>query len=285
MRTSELLGFDNIQENSIDATSSRDWAVEIASVLSILMSNLSRICADIVMWSRKEFGYITLSDEYSSSSSIMPQKKNPSAIELIRGKTAEVYGALQELMTMVKGLPTGYHQDLQQTKIPLWRAFDTANTSLEVFRGAIKTMQVNEAAMLEQTKGSFIYAVQLAEVLTESELSFREAYKVTAEIVNNLIKDGRTLEQLEADDVISVTKNLYDRDITVSKNIATKISDPMNALNNLRSPGSPHPAESGMAIESRKELRERYWKELDFLKIKLTIAQDNLKKAIQKYSE
>jgi argininosuccinate lyase len=285
MRTSELLGFDNIQENSIDATSSRDWAVEIASVLSILMSNLSRITADLVMWSGKEFGYITLSDEYSSSSSIMPQKKNPSTIELIRGKTSEIYGALQELLTMVKGLPTGYYQDLQQTKIPLWRAFDTTNTSLEVFRGAVKTLQVNADAMLNQTRGSFIYAVQLAEVLTESELNFREAYKVTAEIVNNLVNDGKTLEQLKADDVLSVTKKLYDRDITVSKNIAEKISDPINALNNLRSPGSPHPAENGMAIENRKNLRERYWKELDFLKIKLTIAQDNLKQAIQKYTE
>jgi argininosuccinate lyase len=237
------------------------------------------------MWSGKEFGYITLSDEYSSSSSIMPQKKNPSVIELIRGKTSEVYGALQELLTMVKGLPSGYYQDLQQTKIPLWRALDTTNTSLEVFRGAIKTMHVNKEAMLNQTRGSFIYAVQLAEVLTESELNFREAYKVTAEVVNNLINDGRTLEQLKPEDVISVTKKLYNRDITLSKNIAEKISDPINALNNLRSPGSPHPAENGMAIENRRDLRERYWKELDFLKIKLTIAQDNLKQTIQKYIE
>ncbi|MCW4048493.1 MAG: argininosuccinate lyase [Candidatus Bathyarchaeota archaeon] len=284
MRTSELLGFDNIQENSVDATSSRDWAVESASVLSILMGNISRFATDIVMWSGKEFNYVNLSDEYSSSSSIMPQKKNPSTIELIRGKSAEVYGALQELMTMVKGLPTGYFQDLQQTKIPLWRAFDTTKTSVEVLTGAIKTMTVNTDTMLAQTKGSFIYAVQLAEVLAESELSFREAYKVTAQVVNNLIADDRTLEQLTAEDVTAVAKELFGKDIKVSSGIAAKVSDPIEALNNLRSPGSPHPAEAAMQVENRKELRERYWKELDFMKIKLVIAADNLKNAIQTHT-
>ncbi|MBN2335086.1 argininosuccinate lyase [Candidatus Bathyarchaeota archaeon] len=284
MRTSELLGFDYIQENSVDSTSSRDWAVESASVLAILMGNMSRMAADIVMWSGSEFRYVELSDEYSSSSSIMPQKKNPSTIELVRGKSAEVYGCLQELMTMVKGLPTGYYQDLQQTKIALWRAFDTTKTSVEVLNGAVKTMKVNKEAMLKQTKGSFIFAVQLAEVLAEDELSFREAHKVTAAVVNTLVSEGRTLEQLKAEDVKKAAKELFGKDIKVSSSIAEKISNPLKALNNLRSPGSPHPAETSMQVESRKELRERYWKELDFFKIKLVIAADNLKNALQTYS-
>ena len=284
MRTSELLGFDAIQENSVDATSSRDWAVETAAVLAILMGNTSRLATDIVQWSGAEYKYIELSDEYSSSSSIMPQKKNPSTIELVRGKTAETYGCLQELMTMVKGLPTGYYQDIQQTKIPLWRALDTTKTSIEVLDGAIRTMKVNTDAMLAQTKGSFIYAVQLAETLAEEQLSFREAYKVTAEVVNNLIADGRTLEQLKPDDVQKAAKKLFDKDVKVSSGIAEKISDPLNALNNLRSPGSPHPANTSMMVENRLELRERYLKELQFLKIKLTIAADNLRNALQTYT-
>lgn len=282
LRTSELLGFDYIQDNSVDATNSRDWAVETASVLAILMGNMSRMAADIVMWTGKEYNYVTLSDEYSSSSSIMPQKKNPSTIELVRGKTAEVYGALFELLTMVKGLPTGYYQDLQQTKIPLWRAFDTTRTSVEVLQGAIETMTVNKDAMAAQTKGSFIYAVQLAERLLES-LNFREAYKVTAEVVNRLIASGRTLEELTSEDVQSVAKELFDKDIKVSSSIAEKISNPMEALNALRSPGGPQPVETGAMVESRRELRERYWKEFDFLKIKLIIAADNLKKARDSY--
>ena len=284
LRTSELLGFDYIQENSVDAVSSRDWAMEITSVLSILMSNMSRMAADFVMWAGAEFQYITVADEYSSSSSIMPQKKNPSTIELIRGKSAEVYGTLQEIMTMVKGLPTGYYQDLQQTKIALWRAFDTTRTSLEVLNGVIGTLTVNADKMLAQTKGSFIFAVQLAETLAEDQLSFREAYKVTAAVVKNLIDEGRTLEDLKPEDVQKVAKELYGKDIKVSSSIAEKVADPKNALNNLRSPGSPHPAEISMAVENRLELRERYWKELDFLKIKLVIAGDNLKNAIAQHT-
>ena len=138
--------------------------------------------------------------------------------------------------------------------------------------------------MLAQTKGSFIYAVQLAEVLAEEELSFREAYKVTAEVVNTLIAEGRTLEQLKPDDVKKEAKKLFGKDVKVSSSIAEKISDPLKALNNLRSPGSPHPANTSMMVENRLELRERYWKELDFLKIKLVIAGDNLKNALQTYS-
>jgi argininosuccinate lyase len=214
----------------------------------------------------------------------MPQKKNPSTIELVRGKTAEAYGCLQELMTMVKGLPTGYYQDLQQTKIPLWRTLDTVKTSLEVLEGAIRTMKVNKDAMLAQTRGSFIYAVQLAETLAEDQLSFREAYKVTAEVVNTLLEEGRTLEQLKPEDVQKAAKQLFDKDVKVSSGIAEKISDPLNALNNLRSPGSPHPANTSMMVENRQELRERYMKELEFLNIKLTIAADNLKNALQTYS-
>jgi argininosuccinate lyase len=280
LRTSALLGFDYIQENSMDATSSRDWAVECTSVLSILMGNISRMTADMVMWAGNEFKYITISDEFSSSSSIMPQKVNPSTLELIRGKSAEVYGTLHELMTMVKGLPTGYYQDLQQTKIALWRAFDTTKTSVEVLHGAIKTMKINEDKLLHQTKGSFIYAVQLAEVLTETVLSFREAYKVTAEVVNKLVKEGRTIEELQADEIKKIAEKLFDKEIDVSDSIAEKVSNPTKALNNLRSPGSPHPAEISMAVESRLELRERYWKELDFMKVKLEIAADTLKNTI-----
>ena len=284
LRTSELLGFDYIQENSMDAVSSRDWAMECTCVLSILASNMSRMAADFVMWAGAEFQYITVADEYSSSSSIMPQKVNPSTLELIRGKSAEVYGTLQEIMTMVKGLPTGYYQDLQQTKIALWRAFDTSKTSVEVLNGVISTLTVNTDKMLEQTKGSFIHAVQLAEVLAENEeLSFREAYKITADVVKNLVAEGRTLEELKPEDVQKVAKKLFDKDIKVSGSIAEKVSNPTKALNNLRSPGSPHPAEINMAVENRLELRERYWKELDFLKIKLVIAGDNLKNALAQY--
>ena len=283
LRTAALLGFDGIQENSIDATSSRDWALETASVCSIIMANLSRAAADLLEWSNKEFGYVEVADEYASSSSIMPHKKNPSTLELIRGKTSEVYAAQNELMVMVKGVPTGYYQDLQQTKIALWRTFDTTKTSLEVFTGIIETLNVNTEAMLAGTKGSFIYTVQLAEILIGEGLSFREAYQTTATIVNNLIAEGKTLEDLEGSAVSKVIKEQWGKDVKVSSSIAEKITDPLKALDNLRSPGGPQPVETSMMVENRKGLLDRYGKELEFSKIKLTIAQDNLKQALETY--
>ena len=153
-----------------------------------------------------------------------------------------------------------------------------------MLNGVISTLTVNADKMLEQTKGSFIFAVQLAETLAEDQLSFREAYKVTAGVVKNLIAECRTLEDLKPEDVKKVAKELFNKDIKVSSSIAEKVSDPKKALNNLRSPGSPHPAEISMAVENRLELRERYWKELDFLKIKLVIAADNLKNAIAQHT-
>ena len=115
-------------------------------------------------------------------------------------------------------------------------------------------------------------------------MSFREAYKVTATVVNNLMSEGKTLEDLKAEDVKKVAKELYGKDVKVSSSIAEKITDPLKALDNLRSPGGPQPAETGAMVENRRELRERYWKELDFMKIKLTIAKDNLSNAIKQYT-
>jgi argininosuccinate lyase len=280
IRISELLGFDDIQNNSIDATSSRDWAVEIASVLAILMGNLSRMMADLIMWSGKEYGYIQLADEYSNSSSLMPQKKNPSALELIRGKAAEVFGALTELYTMEKGVPTGYYQDLQQTKIPIWRAFDTTKICLKIFRGVLNTLQVNKESMLEQTKGSYIYSIQLVENLLD-QLTFREAYQVIAKAISKNIEKGKTLQELKGWEVVAAAKEIFGKDIKVIDSFGEKSCNPKKALEDLRSPGSPHPVESGAAVEKGKELRKRYGKELDFLKIKLQLASDNLENAIE----
>jgi len=197
-RTTDLLGFYGIVENSIDATSGRDWAVEVAAVCAIAMSDLSRQAADLLEWSTAEFGYVELADEYASSSSIMPQKKNPSTLELIRGKTSEVYGSLTELLTMVKGVPTGYYQDLQQTKIALWRCLDTTRTSLEVMTGVISTLKVNEAKMRERVEGSLVAAVDLAEMMvTEAGLSFREAHRLVAALVRETLEKNGSLWELK----------------------------------------------------------------------------------------
>jgi len=285
LKTSELLGFDKVQENSIDATSNRDWAIETAYVCASILGNMSRAAADIILWSSKEFSYIELSDEYSSSSSIMPQKKNPSTIELIRGKTSVVYGALIELMVMVKGVPTGYYQDLQQTKIALWRTLDTTKTSLEVFNGAIKTMKVNIDTMKTAAENSQIGAIEIAERLIESGLSFREAYKVTAGVIKGAVDEGKTLKEITKADVVSKVFELTGKEVDISSSIIEKSTNPKDALEAKRSPGSAHPGETGRIVEERKETLERHKKDFEFLKIKIMISQDNLKNALNKYKQ
>ena len=265
-RTTELLGFDGILENSIDATSGRDWAVEAASACAILMGNLSRAAADLLEWSAVEYGYVELADEYASSSSIMPQKKNPSTLELLRGKSSECYGALIELMTMVKGLPSGYCQDLQQTKLTLWRVLDVVETSLEVMTGIVKTLKVKPERMMRQVDGSFTMAVEVAEALAQDAgLSFREAYKITADLVTQTVNNGKTLKALKPEDFDASAERLFKKKVAVSQGWIDRTTDPRQSLMRRKSIGSPHPdevmrmvREHGVALrKARAELATR----------------------------
>ena len=265
-RTTELLGFEGIQENSIDATSSRDWAMETAAVCAIIMGDLSRIAADILEWSTVEFGYIELADEYTSGSSIMPQKKNPSTIELLRGKTGEAYGALTELLTMEKGVPTGYFEDLQETKLTLWRTIDNTQICLEIMTGAVATMKIKPEKLYRQVPGNFAMAVELAETLAnEVGLSFRESYKITADLVNLTMDRETTLDKLKPDDVEASAEKLYKKKIKVTQMLIDKATDPKQSLQRRMSLGSPRPDEvkrmlkehGKTAKKQRKELQEK----------------------------
>jgi len=286
-RTTELLGFDSIAENSIDATSGRDWAVEAAAACAILMGNLSRVAADLLEWSAVEYGYVELADEYSSSSSIMPQKKNPSTLELLRGKSGESYGALIDLMTMVKGVPSGYHQDLQQTKLALWRALDVVETSLDVMTGIVKTMKVRPERLMRQVGGSFTMAVEVAEALAQDAgLSFREAYKITADLVTKTVDRGATLGELKPGDFEASAERLFKKKVTVTQGWIDKTTDPKQSLMRRRSIGSPHPdevrrmvREHGAALKkARAELARRRKKIESAMKALSRTAEGYLKK-------
>jgi len=275
MRTTELLGFDGVQENSIDATSSRDWAVEAAYCCASIMGNLSRIAADILEWSGVEYGYVELADEYASSSSIMPQKKNPSTMELLRGKTGESYSGLFELLTMEKGVPTGYYADLQETKLTLWRTIDNALTCLEIMTEIISTMKVKPDKLAKQTVGSFTMAVELAETLTnEVGLSFRESYKITADLVNLVIGKGQTLDKLTPADVGASAMKLYNKKVKVSKSLIERATDPKQALQRRASLGSPHPD------EVRRMIRE-HGAELVALRVKAEERRSGVEKSLE----
>ncbi len=190
----ELLGFDGISFNSMDGVSDRDYSLEMLFDLSLIMMHLSRLSEELVLWTSWEFGFVTLSAEYTTGSSIMPQKKNSDMAELIRGKTGRVYGSLVALLTVLKGLPLAYNKDMQEDKEGLFDAIDTAKMSLSVMRGMIATLKANEEKMLLSAKEGFINATDLADYLVKKGLPFRSAYRVVGEIVADAIENGYVLE-------------------------------------------------------------------------------------------
>jgi len=283
-RTTELLGFDGLVENSIDATSGRDWAVETASTCAILMSNLNRAAADLITWSTKEYGYVELADEYASSSSIMPQKKNPSTLELVRGKSAEVHGCLTELLAMVKGVGSGYYQDLQQTKIPLWRCLDTTRTSLEVITGIVSTLNVNEDRMRERLKGSLVVAVELAETLVmEAGLSFREAYKLVASLVRDVVDGDKGLSDMTTADIDAKAQEMLGKGVKIGEGPLEEATDPEACLMRRKSEGSPHPAQVEKTLEKRVETLKVYEAKLAERKGRIFDAMQGLKETVEEY--
>jgi len=182
--TAELLGFDSVSVNCLDTVSDRDFALEILFNISTMMMHISRLSEELVMWSSYEFGFVELSDEYSTGSSIMPQKKNPDVPELLRGKTGRVYGSLMGLLTVMKGLPLAYNKDTQEDKEGVFDSVDTAMISLEILKEAIKTMEVKAHNMESACAVGHLSATDLADYLVEKcDIPFREAHFITGRAV------------------------------------------------------------------------------------------------------
>lgn len=195
-QVSALLGFDDITQNSLDGVSDRDFCIELCSALSILMMHLSRLSEEIVMWCSWEFKFIELDDAYSTGSSIMPQKKNPDITELIRGKTGRVYGDLNTLLVMMKGIPLAYNKDMQEDKEAIFDAIDTAKLCLETVTPMLATMRINKENMRNAAARGFINATDCADYLVKKGMPFRDAYKITGTLVALCIEKNLTLEEL-----------------------------------------------------------------------------------------
>jgi len=254
-RTASLLGFNGILENSVDAVSSRDSAIETVSALAILMSGLSRIAEDFIVWSSPEFGYLELADEYASTSSIMPHKKNPCTLELIRGKTGHVYGALTSLLTMVKGLLTGYNRDLQETKSSLWVSFDTVKASLEMLTGVVSTIKVNKKRMQEAASESYIVAVDLAErIVKEAGLSFREAHILVGNLVKETAASAIKPIDWKPEMLEKLSEKVVGKKIEVSHEMLKSALDVQSCLLERKTLGSPNPKEVHRMLKDRKKL-------------------------------
>ena len=206
------LGFDGICMNSLDGVSDRDFCAEFLSAVSILMMHLSRLSEELILWTSWEFGFVELSDAYTTGSSIMPQKKNSDMAELIRGKAGRVYGDLVGLLTMLKGLPMAYNKDMQEDKEGVFDACDTVSMCLPVMTGMIETMTAKPEAMKKAAQRGFINATDLADYLVRKGLPFRSAYKISGAIVGDCMKSGAVLEELPLE-TYQQYSGLFDSDV------------------------------------------------------------------------
>lgn len=205
----QQLGFAGVTPNAMDSVSDRDFALEILFNVSVLMTHASRLCEELILWSSQEFGFVTISDAYSTGSSIMPQKKNPDVAELIRGKTGRVNGNLVALLTVMKGLPLAYNKDMQEDKEGVFDSVATALASLEILKQMLKTAKFNKQNMLAMTKRGHLTATDLADYLVrEKNVPFRRAHFITGKAVAYAENLGLDLSELNAQQLASVDESL-----------------------------------------------------------------------------
>ncbi|MBR6271411.1 MAG: argininosuccinate lyase [Lachnospiraceae bacterium] len=219
----EQLGFDGICENSLDGVSDRDFCVEILSALSIIMMHLSRFSEEMVLWSNWEFRFVEISDDFTTGSSMMPQKKNPDMAELVRGKTGRVYGELIAMLVTLKGLPLAYNKDMQEDKEGLFDACDTVKDCLLIFAEMLRGTRAISENMKKAAKEGFINATDLADYLVKKGAPFRDAYKVSGRLVALCIEKGCVLEDLSIEEFKSES-GLFDEDVYGEISLDTCIS-------------------------------------------------------------
>ena len=238
------LGFDRITENSLDAVSDRDFAIELASCLSIIMMHLSRFSEEIILWSSSEFSFIELDDAYSTGSSIMPQKKNPDAAELVRGKTGRVYGSLMALLTLMKGLPLAYNKDMQEDKEAIFNAVDTVKQCLPIFTRLLDTMKIRKDNMCNSAKGGFTNATDMADYLVRKGIPFRDSHEIVGRMVAYCLGKNKGISDLTMDEFKSFSDRIGD-DVYDAISLET-------CVNERKSPGGPSPASVAVSINNGK---------------------------------
>ena len=247
--TAKELGFSGITDNSLDGVSDRDYCLELSSDLSILMMHLSRLSEEIISWCSWEFKFVELDDAYSTGSSIMPQKKNPDVCELIRGKTGRVYGSMMTLFTMLKALPLAYNKDMQEDKEAVFDAIDTVKQCLEVFTPMFETMELLPQNMKKAASKGFINATDCADYLTKKGIPFRDAYKITGNLVVECIQKGKTLEELTLEE-FREHSSVFDKDVYQAIDLKTCVAG-------RKAVGGPAPDEVARQIKVIKEFIDK----------------------------
>ena len=210
--TAKLLRFPEISHNSMDAVADRDFAAEFCSASALVMMHLSRFCEEIVIWNSSEFGFLELSDAFTTGSSIMPQKKNPDAAELIRGKSGRVFGNLVSLLTLMKGLPLAYNKDLQEDKEPLFDTAETVKVCLRIFTDMMKSAKFIPIAKKELEASGFLTATDLADYLVLKGVPFRDAHEITGKTVAFCLEKEKTLTDISLPELRKISKR-FDKDV------------------------------------------------------------------------
>lgn len=247
--TAQELGFERACENSMDGVSDRDFVLEFLSVASNLMLHLSRLSEEVILWNSKEFSFIELADQYTTGSSIMPQKKNPDLAELVRGKTGRVIGSLNQLMLTIKGLPLAYNKDLQEDKEGLFDSVETLKVILELYPEMLTTMTVKKEAMQQAAATGFLNATELADFLAEKGIPFRRAHQIVGEAVLFASKKEKELDQLIQQEWEEILGEYLKVD-------ALKLKEKLSveaAVNSHATKGGPAFEESKRVIEKEKK--------------------------------
>jgi argininosuccinate lyase len=243
--TSKALGFEGPTGNALDSVSNRDFILDFLNACSIGMMHLSRLSEELVIWSTSEWNFIKLSDSFTTGSSLMPQKKNPDMAELIRGKTGRVYGNYIAFASAMKSLPLSYNRDLQEDKEPLFDSFSTYSDSLEIMNGMLQTADFNKDRFVEELKGDFSLATDLADWLVQKQIPFREAHKIVGNIVQKFESEGRNFKSAVLDDLKCISE-VFDESALECLNMET-------ALQRKKTSGSPNPLDVKTKIETWKK--------------------------------
>lgn len=230
--TAELLDFQGATLNSMDSVSDRDYIIEMLSAFSIIMMHLSRFSEEIILWNSNEYQFVELDDAYSTGSSIMPQKKNPDIAELVRGKTGRVYGALQALLTTMKGIPLAYNKDMQEDKEWTFDAVDTVKGCLALFTGMVDTMTLRKDRMEASAKNGFTNATDAADYLVNHGIAFRDAHGIIGQLVLYCIEKDKSLDDLTLDEFRAVSP-VFQEDIYEAISLKTCV----NKRNTIGGPG------------------------------------------------
>jgi argininosuccinate lyase len=242
------LGFEEVSRNSLDAVSDRDFCVEFLSACSLIMVHLSRLAEDVILYATSEFGFFELGDAIATGSSLMPQKKNPDSMELVRGKAGRVFGDLLALLTTLKGLPLAYNKDMQEDKEAVFDAFDTVSSSLRVTTTVFRNLGVNNERALAATAGGYMNATELADYLVRKGMPFRDAHEVVGKVVRRAIELESELDQLTLTELQSFS-TLFAEDVHIALSLD-------QTLRSKSQPGGTSPENVAAAIsQARSKLQ------------------------------